>query len=656
MKSKRARVYLMRHRFCLTFYFFAGLLFCATPAMAQNDDIKLELIAPKSSPLGEAVQVTLHLSSKRGTYQIQKAQWDRSGRVPDYGFTATDAEGKAVRDPVPPSALGGFGGGQRWDETLTPQKPFEQTVTASEWLAFDKTGRYFVRAWAAIVYKGKINEDPPVRLESAPVDIEITAPDEESRQARLKNARYLSEETMRDLRFMLDARAIPLLVRGFVSTERNVPFQARLGLLAFLDKAPIAEELRRAIADEDYFIASSRYFAVSQLLIATAPKVEPDELKNIRAQITAKLAKLPPERAAPALVDALHSGGADRTSVSSWRAILKGAENSGFAYRATDYVLEMLRSPQAIEKLDKELMPDFLAVAQNEKLGGQLRLTALATAHLLGYENGREMMFQDVIALKTRLLRDDGAYGPQVPEAQLVLGDYRAREIAEYLLQAAHKPKEAFVAAQTSYRSVARRLRDFGAAASVDELIGAFHALNDKAHDLHDSVFPLIQAIAAKSPTAVVPLLHTLPVPKTNEYSKRWEAITDLLARLDGPEAEAWRQNILKGQSQYDTRARLSGFTFSLEDAKEKRTYRLSRDLLPPRPEFAYRAFPEILNLFLNSPSRDVRANAHYCLTRITGKGQFAMDAKKTLADDRSFLPAWRAWWQDHHTQYAPKP
>lgn len=634
-------------------------------AVAQNNtpaDVHLELRAPARAALGEPLEVTLRLASKAGRYQILVTNFDRSGRVLHYGFTSTDAAGKPVRDPVPQNALGGFGGGPVSYDTLAPDKPYEQTVTANEWVAFDAPGKYFLRGWAAIAYKSRADSgDPPIRAESGAVAIEITAPDEASRLARLERVENQwaaadnksRELLLRDLRFMLDVRAIPLLVRGFEDTYPNTLLQSHKGLIALLNKAAVEAEVRRVLGDENHFISLSRTFAFLRLLGEVGATAD---YKQIKAQFAAKLAHLPVEKAAPALVDAMYGSQLDRASTESWRAVLRGAEVISSERRTKDNVLEMLRSEGLKDKFDRELAPDFAAVAKNEKIPGDFRLSALATAHRLGYEGERDLVAEDVMKLAPRLLRDDGVYGSQVPEAQLVLGDYRSREIAEKLLAHACRTEAEFVAVRASYRSVARRLRDFGLAATVGELKQSHACLSTAVLGKQnwvpgfalEEVFPLVQAIAKKSPTEAIPLMRAIPVAKKGEYTPRHEAIANLLARLEGKEAETWRSEIINGANETDLTSLLSGFSIAIEEEKSGR----DRGFLPPQPEFALRRFPEILRLFLNSPSRDVRASAHYCLTRITGSGQFAYDAKRTLADDRSFLPKWNAWREQNRARF----
>jgi hypothetical protein len=120
-----------------------------------------------------------------------------------------------------------------------------------------------------------------------------------------------------------------------------------------------------------------------------------------------------------------------------------------------------------------------------------------------------------------------------VPEAQLVLGDYRSREIAEKLHSYACLTEAEFVAAHVPYGSVARRLRDFGQAATAAELKQAHTCLiarilasqNPQMEYALNELFPLVQAIAKKSPAEAIPLIRALPAAKPGGYAPRHEAI-----------------------------------------------------------------------------------------------------------------------------------
>ncbi len=203
---------------------------------APPSGLKLELTTPKSSfPLGEMIPITMRYSTTIGSFRVTVVTYDRSGRIADFGFSATDEKGQVVRDPTP--FIGSFGG-LRGETMLMPALPYEQTVALNEWRSFDKPGHYLVRAVSGIVNRnyGESYFSSPLSLQSEPIALEITAPDEAARRDLFERAAKMTRfdaPIMRELRFVQDERALPFLWRGLFQEGGNAAVDARFGLEGF---------------------------------------------------------------------------------------------------------------------------------------------------------------------------------------------------------------------------------------------------------------------------------------------------------------------------------------------------------------------------------------------------------------------------------------
>ncbi len=274
-----------------------------------SSKLHLELLAQPKYALGEPIEVTMRYTwSGEGKLVVKVVDFDRSGRVADYNFRAWANE-EAVRDPAFFLMGPGLGGPLSGAE-LSQMQPFEQKVVANQWLAFDKPGIYFLEAQSNIVHTG---DDPSsgssLTVESEPIQIEITAPDEAKRRSRLTLAkdvvaiedreidqtnRQTRLQVVQSLRFMLDERAIPLLVRALNDGWVNVRNEAELGLRAFKNMAPVKAELLRAINGKNTIIVPSARQTVLQLLVdadnQSSAKTTAETVSNYNRMLDEKLA------------------------------------------------------------------------------------------------------------------------------------------------------------------------------------------------------------------------------------------------------------------------------------------------------------------------------------------------------------------------------
>lgn len=645
------------------FLFFILALFGA-PTRAQQ----LQISAPKSTfPIGEPIPITMRTTVETDDeFSVRFIERDRSGRTRDYHFTATDQNDQPVRDPAPQlnNPLG-LGGGGVTTQKLTREKPLEQRVLINQWLAFDAPGKYRITAHSRVVHRGaEPFKSEAIELTSAPLTLEITAPDESSRQLRLNLAQSVvaipdrqidqtNRETrlavVQNLRFMLDERAIPILVRALSDGWINVQHEAKLGLLAFQDSAPVKRELRRVLESDTEFVApdASRYFLN---LLASDEKDAP--MKNAqlwKAKQARQLALQPPLEAAKTLVAGLKSYEFERDSAQNWRRVLAMAPQlSPETQRDAAELLEhqIFVDPKQGKPISRatleQLRASFALTARDEKVEGLLRASCIVALQQLGDASFGDFLAEQLMAPKPQLWRVN-EWGKPWKNALKGMKGHRAREIALNLLAQFNAP-DFFQSSDYrdfyARRSIIFRLSDFGAALSVDELKSVMQRLFAPKGDL-SLRDPILLTLARKSPDDTVPFIQKLTEIKGEDANiESSNTISGVLTRLDGKVVRDLVQKLFHSPEAEHRSALVMGFARSASEAREK--IPLSKGL-PIRPDLSVAYFPEILRLFETDPAPEVRGTAFYALAKITGiPNTVYFDGKH--ADDRQYLEAWKQW------------
>ncbi len=253
------------------------------------DGLHLELRASKKKyEQGEPIEVTMRYTySGKRDLLVEVVTYDHGGRILDFGFTAHDEKGHSVRDPIK-DCLGGRIGGLRTADKLTPLKPYEQTALINEWLAFDRPGHYTVQATSSIVsFKGYGSGwgNPSIPLKSNSLEIEIVPFNEKRRAEQIANLAtllkskedHVRDDTAANLRFLMDARCIPLLISALNDKFGNVAIQARFGLLSFLDPAPVRAEMLKQIDNKSLVIPSDDSRWITDLFVIPDLRAEGKE-------------------------------------------------------------------------------------------------------------------------------------------------------------------------------------------------------------------------------------------------------------------------------------------------------------------------------------------------------------------------------------------
>jgi len=621
----------------------AGLAASAAepPGKAANDDpdaeiiagkkllpsLQLELFTPRESyELGDPIDIRM-LYTYTGDRQlaIEHVTYDRCGRILGFGFRAIDEKGKAVRDPIG-ACLGGDAGGQRGSGRLSPAESYSQKVFLNEWLCFDQPGRYTVTAHSGIVSfdphgTGGFHSGPTIPLTSEPLTLEITPPVDAHRLERIERAKAAlltrrGEEAtgaMRDLRFMVDERAIPLMIEHLGDRLDNVGINAYFGLVSFRDTRILKAKVLEAVSRRPSIPANELWSYVTLLTHAHLRErgIEPERYsaaydavsKRWRAVLTEResksLKELSPVEAANATVAGLAFGPTmDRNDIQNWKRILDHIQSLS---------PDRLGSAASIIEHNcrlKELIPRLKEITADPAVNANVRAAAMVALHDMGDESWRDTLFADITSPKQALYN-----------ANWLLGDYRAKEAADKLL-------DLIEPGGADPNSAARRLAEnpyAAAAAPVERLRRAY--LNSRDSSARDW---LLETLAQRSPEDACDLIRDA------RGKMGWKA-PGLLAAMDFPAAQSLILETLRQGPEED------------------------RQSLPRRLAAAY--FPELLQLYRADPSGKVRAEAMRALAEASGIGDTAIGPKDSIwsatpKKEAEFLQKWEAWWAENSARF----
>lgn len=225
--------------------------------------------------MGEKIPVTLAFNTRvKNRYELDEADYDRSGRLPSEDFTVTPRDG--AEDPLvdyfaPDTAH--IGGGLRGFRILT-QKPWTIVLNLNEWVRFTKPGEYKLTVSSdrvEILDSSKLNGKARITAVSNPITLKIAARDPaRERQAlneaiaKLNAPRPLKRATTQGsfqasrleaaetLRFLGTADAVRELVRQLGIENSGIPSTCFFGIISSPERAVASEALAEALAAPDY--------------------------------------------------------------------------------------------------------------------------------------------------------------------------------------------------------------------------------------------------------------------------------------------------------------------------------------------------------------------------------------------------------------------
>jgi hypothetical protein len=230
--------------------------------------------------IGETIPLQLSFSSTvKDRYQINMAQYDRSGRMPYETFTVSPAQGAV--DPLPTYNNGGMGGLTNF-QFLSPE-PWTTKLNLNEWLRFTQPGDYRVIVSSSRVGvrdRSKTFGSSPVTARSNEIRLKIVAADAVWQKQTFKDAvtklavksgnwqedvatRRQAAETLRFLGTDDAVSEMATRMRGENSGELDYIFM--LGLIATPDRSVARAALAEALADSNHPIDHTFLYTLSVL-------------------------------------------------------------------------------------------------------------------------------------------------------------------------------------------------------------------------------------------------------------------------------------------------------------------------------------------------------------------------------------------------------
>ena len=260
---------------------------CAQSAPPVDPKIVLEVsIATNQREfhIGEAIPLQLSFSSTvKDHYEINMAQYDRSGRMNYEHFTVSPAQGAV--DPLPTSALGPGGGLTSF--RFLSSEPWTIKLNLNEWVRFTQPGEYRlvvsssrVRARvrsnpsnpfgaSAVTARSKeitlkiVAADPVWQkrvLKDAVKNLDAPAPLKPEQMEQYANSRRQDFETLRFLGTADAAREMAKRMRG--EDSNGLDYVCMLGLISSPERSAARSALAEALADPDHPVDSTFLYAL----------------------------------------------------------------------------------------------------------------------------------------------------------------------------------------------------------------------------------------------------------------------------------------------------------------------------------------------------------------------------------------------------------
>lgn len=230
--------------------------------------------------VGEKIPVTLAFNTRvKNRYELDEADYDRSGRLPSEHFTATPGDG--AEDPLADYFAPGnahIGGGLRGFRILT-QKPWTIVLNLNEWVRFTKPGEYKLTVSSdrvEMLDSSKLNGKARVTAVSNPITLKIVARDPAWERQALNDAiaklnapaplkRATTQgsfeasrlEAAETLRFLGTADAVRELVRQLGVENSGIASTCFFGIISSPERAVSREALAQALTAPDYPITDN---------------------------------------------------------------------------------------------------------------------------------------------------------------------------------------------------------------------------------------------------------------------------------------------------------------------------------------------------------------------------------------------------------------
>jgi hypothetical protein len=270
----------------LTFLLFVGMAVghtCAqeTPPVDPNVVLKVAIASDQREfRIGETIPLQLSFSSTvKDRYQINMAQYDRSGRMNHEQFNVSPAQGAV--DPL--LNYYGVGGGLTSFQYLTPA-PWTIKLNLNEWIRFTQPGEYRLNVSstrAGVRDQSNPSGTSPITARSNEITLKIVTADPVWQKRIFKNAvanldapaslkaeqreQYATSrrQAAETLRFLGTPEAVQEMAKRMRGEDSGgLDFIYMLGLISAPDRSVARNALEQALADPDHPVDSKFVYAL----------------------------------------------------------------------------------------------------------------------------------------------------------------------------------------------------------------------------------------------------------------------------------------------------------------------------------------------------------------------------------------------------------
>ncbi len=313
-----------------------GLLYTQDwqPGGNGGPDVRLELRCAGGSRLfrtGEVIPLELSFTSKAPRrYQINMAQYDRSGRMNYEQFVVDPEEG--TRDPLLLyfNSYGGFLGGGLTTFKFLSEIPTTVHPDLNGWVRFDRAGKHRLSVISRRVSDIRAAESPlgdELQVNSNQIELEIVSADPGWQEAKLSEIRTAlskpssgttarsesREAELRALRYLGSREAARELARRLRGEDSQDDWQCAFGLIGSPHRGAGLEEMDKLLDDPDFPV--STLFMSTMAILPLDPEQPPEFLRKQREEnlhsLTGRLAEALQRKRGKALaisLDALLDG------------------------------------------------------------------------------------------------------------------------------------------------------------------------------------------------------------------------------------------------------------------------------------------------------------------------------------------------------------
>jgi hypothetical protein len=293
------------------------------PEVEQNVTFQLSIASDRTEfYLGETIPLHLAFSSTvKNHYQINMAQYDRSGRMSSEQFNLSPADGAV--DPLA-GHLSGVGGGISSFDFLTPT-PWSTTLNLNEWVRFTQPGDYRLSITSTRVSvkdsSGSMGlsslavRSNEIRFKIIPATKEwqkqvlasavavLNQPPPPKPEEREKDAKA-RRQALESLRFLGTPDAMAELARRFRGEDNGgLDYVCMLGLISSPDPVVARRALEHELVEPDHPISDNFFYALQTL--TAGPGMPNQDWKKGERQVLEDLVSALPAKRGEALTVSL---------------------------------------------------------------------------------------------------------------------------------------------------------------------------------------------------------------------------------------------------------------------------------------------------------------------------------------------------------------